>query len=250
MTEAKLRCVFVHGWGMNHAVWQPVVQALPDWIEPLCIDLPGHGLAAQHSFASLDDLVSALRDQVTEPALWVGWSLGGLAVTQLALRFPEQVRGLLLVANSPSFVARPGWSCGMPEAVFDGFAAELEQDYATTIRRFLSLQVKDSASGRQILKTLRQKILQLPAARMDALRAGLLLLKTTDLRSRLADLNMPVAWLLGGRDGLVNASLAQQLDRLMPRASVTVIEQAAHAPFLSHGDAFNQQLMAMAEKIV
>jgi len=235
---------------MNHAIWQPVVEALPDWIQPLCIDLPGHGLAAETSFASLDDLVSALRDQVAEPALWVGWSLGGLAVTELALRYPELVRAMLLVASSPSFVARPDWSCGMPEAVFDGFAAELEQDYAATIKRFLSLQVKGSASGRQILKTLREKILQLPAANMEALRAGLLLLKTTDLRSRLADLSMPVSWLLGGQDGLVKASLAEQLDRLVPQASVTVIEQAAHAPFLSHGDEFNQQLMSMAEKIV
>jgi len=235
---------------MNHAIWQPVVEALPDWIQPLCIDLPGHGLAAETSFASLDDLVSALRDQMAEPALWVGWSLGGLAVTELALRYPEQVRAMLLVTSSPSFVARPDWSCGMPEAVFDGFAAELEQDYAATIKRFLSLQVKGSASGRQILKTLREKILQLPAANMDALRAGLLLLKTTDLRSQLADLSMPVGWLLGGQDGLVKASLTEQLNRLVPQASVAVIEQAAHAPFLSHADEFNQQLISMAEKIV
>jgi pimeloyl-[acyl-carrier protein] methyl ester esterase len=61
---------------------------------------------------------------------------------------------------------------------------------------------------------------------------------------------MPVAWLLGGRDGLIRPTLTQQLDRLMPQARVTVIEQAAHAPFLSHGDEFNQQLIAMAEQIV
>jgi pimeloyl-[acyl-carrier protein] methyl ester esterase len=250
MTETKLRCVFVHGWGMNQAVWQPVIDTLPDWIEPLCIDLPGHGRAAASSFGSLDELVSALLDQVSAPAMWVGWSLGGLAVSRLALRYPQKVQAMMLVSSSPCFVSRPDWPCGMPASVFDGFADELERDYAVTIKRFLGLQVKDSPSGRKILRTLRQKILQLPAANMDALRAGLLLLKATDLRDQLGQLSMPVAWLLGGRDGLIRPTLTQQLDRLMPQARVTVIEQAAHAPFLSHGDEFNQQLIAMAEQIV
>lgn len=250
MTEAKLRCVFVHGWGMNQAVWQPVVDTLPDWIEPLCIDLPGHGNATDSRFSSLDELVSALLDQVSTPAMWVGWSLGGLAVSRLALRYPEQVQAMMLVSSSPCFVSRDDWSCGMPASVFDGFADELELDYAATIKRFLALQVKDSPSGRQILRTLRQKILQLPEANLDALRAGLRLLKTTDLRDQLGQLSMPVLWLLGGRDGLIKATLADQLERLMPDARVAVIEQAAHAPFLSHGNEFNQQLIAMAEQIV
>ena len=250
MTEAKLRCVFVHGWGMNHAVWEPVVAALPDWIEAVCVDLPGHGNRADVSFECLDELVNLLHEQVDGPAMWVGWSLGGLAVTQLAVDYPEQVKAVLLVSNSPRFVAAADWSCGMPASVFDGFAEELEKDYAGTIKRFLSLQVKGSESGRRILKTLRKQILQLPPANISALRAGLSLLKHSDLRARLKQLGMPVSWVLGGQDGLVKASLVQQLHGLLPSADIRLIEKAAHAPFLSHPEEFNRQLVSLAEKIV
>ena len=250
MTETKLRCVFVHGWGMNKAIWQPVVDALPEWIDAVCIDLPGHGEAFNSTFDSLQELVSELRQQVSTPAMWVGWSLGGLAVMQLAIQFPHLVKGILLVSSSPSFVVRQDWPCGMAASVFDGFADELEKDYAATIKRFLSLQVKGSDSGRRTLKTLRQKVMQLPPANIDALRSGLTLLKSTDLRAQLSQIDQPVSWVLGGQDGLVKASMASQIEQLLPHAQITVIEKAAHAAFLSHAEEFNQQLMLMAENIV
>ena len=250
MTEAKLRCVFVHGWGMNHAVWQPVVDALPAWIEPLCVDLPGHGHNSRRDFSSLGELASALHDEVDAPAMWVGWSLGGLAVLQLALHYPQSVKAALMVSSSPCFVAREDWPCGMPAEVFEDFAEALESDYAGTIRRFLSLQVKGSASGRRILKTLRERILQLPAANIAALRSGLSVLQHTDFRAQLGQLDMPFVWMLGAQDGLVSAALAAQLVELQPSAELGVIEKAAHAPFLSHGDVFNQRLISMAEKLV
>lgn len=250
MTQAKLRCVFVHGWGMNKMVWRPVAERLPDWIEPVCIDLPGHGSASSEPLQGMQDMVDALDSVSASPSLWVGWSLGGLAVIQLALQQPQKVQGMMLVAASPSFVERENWPCGMPETVFEGFATELENDYRATIRRFLSLQVKGSETGREILRTLRQQIFQLPGASPRALRSGLELLKSSDLRAQLERIQVPVSWLLGEQDGLVKAAMAGRLQQLMPGAHVHVIQKAAHAPFLSHTDAFNQQLVNLAETLV
>jgi len=232
---------------MNKAIWRPVFEVLPDWIEPIAIDLPGHGSQADKSFETLDDLAQVLDQLIEEPAIWIGWSLGGLAVMQLAMQKPQKVQALMLVASSPCFVQKQDWLSGMKSDVFDIFAQELEKDFSGTIRRFLSLQVRGSESGREILRSLRKEILAQPAANIEALRSGLNLLKTVDLRCQLSQLNMPVSWLLGERDGLVNGSLATELESLMPEADVHVFNQAAHAPFLSHLADFNKQLTEFAK---
>ena len=250
MAGNKLSCVFVHGWGMNREIWQPVIEVLPDWINPVCVDLPGHGARADTSFATLEDLVESLDNVIEEPAIWVGWSLGGLAVLKLALLKPEKVKAILLVASSPRFVEKQDWPCGMNESVFNGFADEFEKDFAGTIKRFLTLQVKGSESGRQILKTLRKKVLQQPPANRQALDAGLNLLKSVDLRAYLHSLAMPVTWILGQQDGLIKQTANGELKKLIPDANIHVIEKAAHAPFLSHRDLFNQHLISLAQQVI
>ncbi|HEX5636937.1 MAG TPA: pimeloyl-ACP methyl ester esterase BioH [Gammaproteobacteria bacterium] len=249
VTAAKPLCVFVHGWGMNQAIWRPVIDSLPPWIESLAVDLPGHGSAAGREFSDLDDLVDALSSHVDRPAIWIGWSMGGLAVLKLAMDYPAKVQAMMLVSSSPCFVRREDWPQGMPSGLFDDFAAELEADYDGTLRRFLSLQVKDSAQGRQLLKQLRQQVLQQPPANIHALRAGLEVLKNTDLRAQVPLLTMPLAVALGERDGLVNADSADLFNRHLPAADIQVYAQAAHAPFLSHLPVFTAQLLQLVNHV-
>ena len=249
MSAKPVKCVFVHGWGMNREIWQPLLERMPEVVESRAIDLPGHGQNAGQSFQSLDDLVEALASEVDEPAIWVGWSLGGLAVTQLALRYPEKARALMLVASSPCFVQKPGWDSGMGAEVFDDFSNQLEQDFSGTIQRFLSLQVRGSESGRQLLRELRKKVLAQPAANILALRSGLSILKSIDLRAELKDLNMPVSWVLGGQDGLVKADLESELKLLATNIESRVYPKAAHAPFLSHLEEFSEQLVAFVNRV-
>ena len=234
---------------MNSAVWQPVLDGLPDWIEAVSVDLPGHGSAHEETFNALDDLVASLSQKTDEPVLWVGWSLGGLAVMQLAIQYPEKVKAMMLVATSPCFVHRENWSCAMDNSVFESFADELGKDFSGTIRRFLTLQVRGSESGRKVLKSLREKILTLPAANMDALQSGLAVLKTTDMRNQLNNLTVPVCWVLGERDTLIKPDLQKELILITPTAEIQVYKNAAHAPFLSHLEKFSEQLISFAKDI-
>lgn len=242
-------CVLVHGWGMNSAIWQPLMNVLPAGIECVAVDLPGHGSAAGDSFESLHELSEALQREVKQPAVWLGWSLGGLAVMQLALNDPQLVRGMMLVSSTPCFTTREDWPHGMAQDVFDSFAVNLQSDYVGTIKRFLSLQVKDSPAGRSLLKQLRENVLQQPAANPHALSAGLDVLKTTDLRSRVSELSMPVSLALGGRDGLVNKHTADFMQKVLPHTDVQVYTEAAHAPFLSHLPEFSAQLLKLIKTV-
>jgi len=247
-------CLFVHGWGMNHSVWQPVREKLPAWIEACAIDLPGHGQRSSESFNSLQSLTADIRAQCEkakkpgQALVLVGWSLGALACLKLLSEEFSQVDALLVVSSNPCFVSRDDWEGGISAEVFDQFGESLKADFPGTIRRFLSLQVKGSESGRATLRNLREKILQQPVPDAASLDAGLEILKQVDLRSSLPSIKQPVSWALGAKDGLVKAELSDELTRLMKSAEVKVYDNAGHAPFLSDADEFVQQLMTFIKR--
>lgn len=236
--QSKLRCIFVHGWGMNSAIWQPFIDKLPKNIETLCIDLPGHGKFNQQTFSSLQDLTNHLIEQTKSlpgPATWVGWSLGMLPILQLAQQQPEKVSQLIAFSSNPLFVASENWVHGVEEAVFDLFAENLQANTEKTLQRFLSLQVQGMNDSRELLRKLRQTILQRGLPSAEALTAGLEILKQADLRELINQLDQPIDWWLGDKDTLVPASLNDYLTSLSQVKS-HIIAGAAHLPFISHAD--------------
>ncbi len=252
-------CVFVHGWAMNSAVWDDVIQQLPDWINVVLVDLPGHGSMADVEVNSLDDYVQALTPLVHRPVLWVGWSLGGLAVLRLAELYPERVAAALLVATNPCFVRRDDWSCGVDSAVFTQFENELNQQQKKTIRRFLALQVKGLPNAMRVVKKLQNSIDQRGEASSHALTVGLDILLKTDLRDvvrssviqhHVITKHKPsIHWCFGEKDSLVPKELANILQKDFSQKNIVVNEQASHAPFISHSENFIKQLIGCAEKI-
>ena len=249
INKGKVTCVFVHGWAMNSAVWQPCFDLLPDWMDVIQVDLPGHGTMANVKAESINDYVQALAALVNRPVIWVGWSLGGLAVLQLAKDYPERVAGLFMVATNPCFVQKEGWSCAVEKNVFELFADALEKDTDATIKRFLALQVKGSGVTMSTVRELQQSLQQRGRASIDALRSGLDILATSDLRIELPYMNCPVTWLLGGRDVLVPVSLAGALKTLQPNIKNIVEKEAAHARFISHPENFASALIDFAEGV-
>lgn len=245
----KVSCVFVHGWAMNGAVWQACCDLLPNWIDVIQVDLPGHGSMAEVKVETINDYVQTLAALANRPVVWVGWSLGGLALLQLAKEYPERVAGLFLVAANPCFVRKDDWPCAVEEDVFKLFAESLTENVDATIKRFLALQVKGSGVAMSTVRELQQTLQQRGRPSIEALKCGLDILATTDLRAELPHLNCPVTWLLGGRDALVPASLAGALKTLQPNINVLIEKQAAHAPFISHPENFTRALIDFAEDI-
>ncbi len=248
-TKSKIPCIFVHGWAMNSAVWEQCLPLLPDWMDVIRVDLPGHGTMSEVGAAGIDDYVQALAAVISRPALWVGWSLGGLAVLQLAKYYPERVAGLFMVASTPCFVRQPDWPMAVEQKVFRQFAESLEQDVDVTVKRFLALQVKGSGTAMKTVRSLQQSLQQRGRPSIEALKLGLGILASTDVRAELCLINRPVTWYLGGRDTLVPVVVAGELTSLKADIEIIVEEDAAHAPFISHPDAFVTSLVNFAESL-
>ena len=244
----SVTCVFVHGWAMNSAVWDECVGQLPDWINVIVVDLPGHGTMAGVSVSKLDDYVQALVPLVHQPVIWVGWSLGGLAVLRLAELYPQRVATALLVATSPCFVGQAEWPCAVDANVFAQFANDLKENQQKTIRRFLALQVKGLPDVMFVVRQLQQSMQSRGQASTQALAFALDILLETDLRQTLKTIDCPLHWLLGAKDALVPVELAQVLQQQYGQQNVELFPQASHAPFISHSEEFVKRLINIAQQ--
>ncbi|HYR05793.1 MAG TPA: pimeloyl-ACP methyl ester esterase BioH [Gallionella sp.] len=252
--------LLIHGWGMHGGMWGGVAEQLAGHFRVLAVDLPGHGHSAVNSewrvvsgkqithlpltihYLPLDDIVDQLSAQFDEPLAVCGWSLGGQIAMRWAMRYPQQISRLALVASTPCFVRRPGWDYGMAEETLAEFAAALQQDYALTLRRFLTLQVRGSERERELLTVLRSALLSRDEPDMGALQTGLEILRDCDLRDALPGIAQPALVVCGERDTLTPPEAAHYLSAQLPDARLAAIKGAAHAPFMSHPDEFMKHL--------
>ena len=97
--------MMTHGmWSDGHA-FDDVVAGLAGAYRIVCPDLRGHGRSATPARAwtvgdLARDLTRILDALEIETAVVVGHSLGGMAALQLALRYPDRLRGLVLLSTS------------------------------------------------------------------------------------------------------------------------------------------------------
>jgi pimeloyl-[acyl-carrier protein] methyl ester esterase len=225
--------VLIHGWGLHAGVWDEFAPLLETGFRVTRIDLPGQGRSDWQGGGSLDEMVDALLEATPETAVWLGWSLGGLIATAVALKQPARVAALVTIASTPCFVRKPGWQNAMLPDVLNVFGNDLEQDYVQTLGRFLALQVRGSDNAGSVLRSLRAKLLAWGGPDTAGLRAGLEILRSTDLRDSVSAIACPTLIIMGERDTLVPVTAGYAACELFPDAQLQVIEGAGHAPFIA-----------------
>ena len=235
--------LLIHGWAMHGGMWRGVAKRLAQHSRVLAVDLPGHGRSATMGRPELDVLVDTLSAQFGEPLNVCGWSLGGQVALRWAMRYPQQVQRLMLVASTPCFMRRDDWNHAMSLELLLEFGAALQLHYALTLKRFLALQLRGGEQERELLAVLRDTLFSRGEPDLDALQGGLAILRNCDLRGALQSITQPALIVAGGRDALAPMQASQYMAQQMPAAELVSIEGAAHAPFLSHADEFIKHMV-------
>lgn len=96
--------VLVHGMASDHTVWEGLIPLLKDNYRVLAVDLRGHGLSTKTKgpynmelFAS--DIVRLLDSLGINKAHFIGHSMGGAVIQELALDYPDKVQSLTLISS-------------------------------------------------------------------------------------------------------------------------------------------------------
>src|SRR6185312_15071025 len=133
--------VMLHGFSMDSCFLAPCAKQLSQHYQVHLFDLPGFG---QNEAQILENNLARLAEQLLQfmppKAIWMGWSLGGLITTWIAIHHPERVKAVINVSSSPCFIAQPNWP-GIPESELLKFAQNLKEDYTKTLNQFLALQL-------------------------------------------------------------------------------------------------------------
>lgn len=227
--------VLLHGWGMNSGAFHEFLPYLTANFNVTTIDLPGFG--DNNQFVpepySLEALSGAVEPLIPDGAVLAGWSMGGLIAQHIAIYQPEKLSGLITIASTPKFVAGKGWP-GIEPDILGMFESQLEQDYRKTLDRFLMIQAMGSETARKDIKTIRNRIVTFPDPSALALRDGLGLLSSVDLRREIGRIQIPTLRLYGRLDSLVPTCGIDGIHELQPNADTVVLPHASHAPFISH----------------
>ena len=242
--------VLLHGWGMHSGVWQDFLPLLTVHVNVRSIDLPGFGRSSNLTApTSIDAMVAAVMQVAPRRAVWGGWSLGGLVALAIAACHPGRVVALVMLAATPCFVQRPDWPIGMSPLQFETFSDSVRQNAAEALKQFMALQCKGSASMKNDLRFLQEISAGQSMPAFSALASGLDLLKNSDLREAVAQLDIPVLAITGEHDVLVPAAVAAALGARNSRCVAHVVSGAAHVPFISHPGQCRDAVLTFMQEI-
>ena len=230
-TSAQQSCVLISGWSMNSDIFDWLMPGLAQYFQ---VYLADH----EQLSGTIEDAADQLAEQLnfTQPALIIGWSLGGNIALELAARHPDKVAGLCLLACTPSFIARDDWPQGLASDTFSQFQQGLKDNTNKTLRRFDLLQTQGDKQQGNLSKALQDyRKQQKPWSQAD-LERGLVWLETLDQRTLIKKLPQRQLWCFGNADQLVNIDTADAVQKLNPAASIITIEHSGHLPFLNKPD--------------
>ena len=230
--------VLVHGWGFDGEMnYHRVIETLAEKYRVVVPDHRNHGksdwIRGKYDVADLADELAGVLDALgVRRAAFVGYSLGGMVVQELARRYPGMVERMVLAATAaqPVQIARPIARVGMW--------------LARSIARISTQEIAAASSH-----------LMMRAGALDArhhrwMRAALLRRDPTifyeagyaawrfDSRAWVGKLKQPALVILTTQDQIVLPRAQRELASLMPEAEVVELAGAGHESILSRPEEY------------
>lgn len=95
------KLVFLPGASGSQHFWQPLRAALTEYTDQQVIAYPSFdGVAPNLAIQNLHDLQEFVKKQIEDDSILIAQSMGGVLAIGLALKHPQKVKGLVLLATS------------------------------------------------------------------------------------------------------------------------------------------------------
>ncbi|WP_411502393.1 alpha/beta fold hydrolase [Brevibacillus centrosporus] len=241
-------CFVLHGGpGGDHTGYKPGLTPLAEKMQLIYIDNRGSGRSAKGSQESyslennVEDIEALRKHLGLDKIILHGHSYGGMVAQTYALRYPDNVAGLLLLTTSPSYeflhkaqkiVEQKGTEemKAIAQVLWEGAFSSQEQ-----LSKFYELMAPMYSVTHNADPSEEERKAAMDArARsnrcFEALNEGFGgFLKTFDLRDKLSSIHVPTLVMGARHDWITPVEDSEEIASLIPESELVIFENSSHS---------------------
>jgi len=222
-----MKLIFLHGSGAYRGVWRYQTECFPD---SDAVNLPGH-LQGQ-PLNSVEEYVDWLREYVRgkgyRDVVLVGHSLGGAIALMYAIKYPQELKGIVIIGSGARLKVHPMYLATLERAIKDN----LQEWYQQMV-----------AGHRLTPEDYQGEVLEKRKAIGPAVMLNdFLCCDKFDLMDRVQEIKLPALIICGELDMMTPVKYANYLGTKLTNSRVVIIPQATHLVFAEKPEAVNEAI--------
>lgn len=232
--------LFIHGFPLSRALWEPQLNELSDVARVLAFDLRGFGQAdpvpGPYTVDQLADDCNAFLDvmRVTRPVVVCGLSMGGYVAFAFYRKYRERVRALILAAT------RAGADSPEGKAGREAMAATAQEKGAGAVADAMLPKMLAPQSYTAQPDVVQRARAMMEQASVPGIVGALMAMRDRpDSTPTLAEITVPSLILHGSDDQLMPVSEAEKMRAGIRDSRLRVQSAAGHLLNMEQPQAFN-----------
>ncbi|MHA1927923.1 MAG: alpha/beta fold hydrolase [Candidatus Thorarchaeota archaeon] len=218
--------IFIHGSGGSAATWFMQLRGLSCDFHILALELNGHGKSPDRSndntiesyLTDIDEIVK----QYKKPVL-AGHSMGGMLAQLFALKYPDLIRGIILVGT--------GAKLKVASFIFEA----IDNNFDGYVEGAGNFMFSEDAS-KELIEASKVEIRKCKPA---IIRRDFAACNGFDIMNRISGISLPTLVVVGAQDIMTPVKYSKYLHDKFPNSTLHIIEKAGHSVMLEQPHEFN-----------
>ena len=218
--------VFVHGLSDSLEYWKVLSENLKNDYQTLIYDLRGHGESSDNdSNTTIDlyqeDLYQLLNALNIENAVFIGLSLGGNVILDLAVNHPEMVKGLIVMSSFPEHDEKL-------KKIFNDFDNAIDKGFVEFFDTILPYTLTEDLleEYKELLENVKHEAAK--TANLEGIKKGINAGYGFDLTDKLNEINAPTLVIAGEEDNLTSLDIQEKIHDNIENSEMIVLEKTKH----------------------
>jgi 3-oxoadipate enol-lactonase len=241
--------LLVHGFPLDHTMWDAQIESLGKHSRVIAPDLRGFGqsqlgpvdptvgITMERYADDLAEFLGELNLGADQPVVFVGLSMGGYIAWQFVRKYPARLQGLALLDTrslSDTDEARAG-RLKMADNVAEWGSGRVAEMMGPKLVAPSAFEKKPA-----VVTALRRVVESTPPAAIAAAQRGLA--ARPDMTGFLPQIKVPTLVIVGDQDVISPPAEMQAIAAAIPNAEFVVIPNSGHMTTMENPEAVNQAL--------
>jgi pimeloyl-ACP methyl ester carboxylesterase len=241
----RVPLLFIHGFPLDHSIWEPQVEAFRSRRRVLAPDLVGFGASSGAVRSSLDDHaddLAALLDVLgVRRVVAIGLSMGGYVALSLWRRHRQRVAAMVLACS------RAGPDVEANRAARYQMAIAVENQGVPAIADALLPRLLGPSASAELRDKVQQMMYAQPAEGViAALKA---MAARPNSRNDLGSIEVPALVVTGEQDEVIPVASSVAMADAIPDSQLVVVPGVGHLVNFEDPAAFNAALRAFLDRV-